>query len=265
MRARGVGEQRGGCVEDHSGIIDADVRKSAITSCSIGVAELARLLSVVPPDGDVEDYERAVVDDNVLGLATESGRRWRFRTLRRLYLLRREAVLFRALRDLWDSDEAAQPLLAGLMAMATDTVFRATAETIVATAVGEAVSSATFCEPIERRFPGVYAASTLQTIASKAYVSWAMTGHLTDAAMRARSRQRVLAHCSPSNVAYALMLGHLQGHRGEALLDTGWVQVLDRAPSEVAQLAAVAAQQGMLEYRSAGGVLDVGFRELLRP
>ena len=250
-------------MEDHSGIVDAGVRKSAITSHSIGVAELARLLSVVPPDGDVEDYERAVVDDNVLGLATESGRRWRFKTLRRLYLLRRDAVLFRALRDLWDSDEAAQPLLAGLMAMATDTVFRATAETIVETAVGEAVSAATFREPIERRFPGVYAASTLQTITSKAYVSWAMTGHLADAD-RARSRQRVLAHCSPSNVAYALMLGDLQGHRGEALPDTGWVQVLDRAPSEVAQLAAVAAQQGMLEYRSAGGVLDVGFRELLR-
>jgi hypothetical protein len=30
-------------------------------------------------------------------------------------------------------------------------------------------------------------------------------------------------------------------------------------------LAAAASQHGMLELRNAGGVVDVGFRELLRP
>lgn len=78
-----------------------EVRRSAITSHSIGIPELTHLLEVMPPQATLDDYERAAVEGNALALATESGREWRFATLRRLYLLRPTSVLFRALREPW--------------------------------------------------------------------------------------------------------------------------------------------------------------------
>ncbi len=244
-------------------IVDFAVRQSGITSHPIGVPELIRLLDVVGPQAPLEDYERAAIRDNTLGLATASGREWRFATLRRLYLLRPDSLIFRALRDLWPDDPSGRPLLAGLCAMATDTVFRASASVITGTAVGDEVTVAEFASAIESAYPGAYAASTLKTAAANAYASWHQTGHLGRAS--SRRKPRVRANVGPADVAYALLLGHLQGHRGEALFEAIWAHVLDRPRSHLYELAFAASQQGMLEFRSAGGVVEVGFRALLRP
>lgn len=243
-------------------ITDDHVRHSAITSHPIGVSELSTLLDQVPPGGEYDAYRRAVLDDNVLGLATASGRLWRFKTLRRLYLFRRDSLLFRALRDLWPDEAEARPLLAGLCALATDTLFRATAHLVVGLSPGAEVAAGDFAKPVEQAFPGVYAGTTMATIASKAYASWGQTGHLGQASKGVKPRIRPVA--APANVAYALMLGHVQGIRGEALFETLWSQVLDAPRSELYDLAATASQRGLIEFRHAGGVVEVGFRELLR-
>ena len=238
-------------------------RHTAITSHSIGIPELTRLLDIVPADGELANYERAAIDENVLGLATATGRKKRFATLRRLYLLRGDSVLFRALRDLWVVDEEGRPLLAALCALATDTVFRASASVILGTYPGDEVTVSDFFGAVEAAFPGAYAGSTLQKAADNAYASWQQSGHLAPPEGGRKLRQQ--ATCSPAPVAYALLLGHLQGHRGEALFDTLWAQVLDQPRSQLYDLAFAASQRGMLEYRNAGGVVEVGFRELLRP
>jgi hypothetical protein len=244
-------------------IVSSDVRQSAITSHSIGIPELTHLLDVVPADSVLDEYEEAAVNSNVLALATESGRRWRFATLRRLYLLRPDSVLFRSLRDLWDSDDEGRPLLAALCAMATDTVFRASASVAIETAPGDEVTVAHFEEAIESVYPGAYAASTRKKAAENAYASWQQSGHLGAAEKGRKVRQR--APATPAATAYALMLGHLQGARGEALFETPWAHILDHPRSHLYDLAFAASQRGMLEYRNAGGVVEVGFRQLLRP
>jgi hypothetical protein len=66
-------------------------------------------------------------------------------------------------------------------------------------------------------------------------------------------------------VAYALMLGHLQGTRGPALFDMLWTKVLDQPKSHLFDLASDASQRGLLEFRHAGGVVEVSFHELFRP
>jgi hypothetical protein len=248
-------------------IVPADVRKSAITSQSIGVAELADLLRAVAQAAPTQAYVDAVLEDNVLGVERATARENRLNTLQRLYQLRRESVLFRALRDLWPLGEAGQPLLAGLCAMTRDTVFRSTAELVAELGFGEEVTSEAFAAVIDAAFPGAYRENTLKTTATKAAASWEQTGHLTNvsAGKRARIRERVPAACRPSNVAYALLLGHLQGHRGEALFETVWARVLDRPRSQLMDLAVAASQQGMVEFRSGGGVIEVGFAQLLRP
>jgi hypothetical protein len=244
-------------------IVDPAVRQSGITSHTIGVPELTHLLDVVSPEAGLEEYERAAVVDNALGRATETGRAWRFATLRRLYLLRPDSLLFRSLRDLWADDPAGRPLLAALCAMATDTVFRSSATVIVRTSPGDEVAANDFAEAIEKEYPGVYAASSLKKASQNAYASWQQSGHLDPAKQGRKVRQRAI--CSPADVAYALLLGHLLGHRGDALFDTLWTSILDRPQSQLHDLAFAASQRGMLEFRSAGGVTEVGFRQLLRP
>lgn len=244
-------------------IVSGDLRQSAITSQSIGVAELETLMRATPLGSRVVDYEQAIVVENVLGLKTSTAREWRFKTLRRLYRLDRDTVLFRAMSDLWPFDSDAHPLLAGLCAMAHDTVFRATASVIDVTSIGDEVSLDDLMASIESSFAGAYQTVTLETVAAKAYASWAQTGHLGEPGAGRRTRTR--ANCKPSAVAFALLLGHLEGNRGEALFETLWARLLDRPRSHLYDLAFAASQQGMLEFRNAGGVVEVGFHELLRP
>lgn len=240
-----------------------EIRQSAITSQSIGVRELELVMAAVPLGSDQSRYEAAIVDGNVLGLKTTTAREWRFKTLRRLYQLTPDSMLFRAMSDLWPGDPEAHPLLAGLCALATDTVFRSTADFVLDVPIGDEVGYADFVDPIEERFPGAYQESTTLTIAQKAYASWGQTGHLGEA--EAGNRLRTRPVCRPENAAFALLLGHLQGQRGEALFDTVWARVLDHPRSHLYDLALAASQRGMLEFRNAGGVVEVGFRELLRP
>jgi len=227
------------------------------------VAELTVLLAHLDAGTEAEDYRRAVLEDNVLGLRTDNGRLWRFKTLRRLYFLRPDSLLFRALRDLWNSDAEAVPLLACLCALASDTPFRATAAVIRDASPGDGLTSGDFAAAIEKAYPAAYAESTLEKAASNAYASWQQTGHLSAAEKGRKTRVRV--SCRPANIAYALLLGHLQGHRGEALFDTPWAEVLDQPRSQLFDLASVASKRGMMEFRSSGGVAEVGFCQLLRP
>ena len=61
------------------------------------------------------------------------------------------------------------------------------------------------------------------------------------------------------------MLGHLEGVRGAALFDTIWARALDHPRHHLFEIAAVAAQRSLIDFRHSGGVTDVGFTELLRP
>lgn len=244
-------------------IVPPDVSGGTNTSHTIVVDALTALLTEVPVDAQQAEYERAALDGNVLGKQTEGGRRRTLRYLKELYLLRPDSILFRALRDLWPDDPRAQPLLAGLCALARDAVFRASAAAIVRSSLGEPLTSRDFGLAVSEQFPESYSEATLAKIGRNTFSSWEQTGHL--APDRPPTKVRVRATCRPANVAYALMLGHLQGVRGQALFHTLWAEVLDQPPSHLFDLAFAASQRGLMEYRHAGGVVEVGFNELLRP
>lgn len=244
-------------------IVPGDVSGGANTSHTVMIGALAALLGTVPPGASSTDYEQAAVDGNVLGKQTEGARRRTFRYLRELYLLRPEALLFRALRDLWPDDREARPLLAGLCALARDAVFRASSDAITRSHPGERLTAKDLAEVVGERFAGVYSDSTLAKIGRNVFSSWEQTGHLASRARLEKLRTRPTCH--PANVAYALMLGHLEGARGQALFTTLWADALDQPASHLVDLAVSASQRGLIEFRSAGGVVEVGFRQLLRP
>jgi hypothetical protein len=221
------------------------------------------LLATVPATAPATAYEKAALEANALGKDTD-GARWRtYRYLRELYLLRPDSLIFRALRDLWPIDPPARPLLAGLCALGRDAVFRASGTAIINSAYGELLRASNFARVVDEKFPANYGAGTLAKIGRNTFSSWEQTGHLAQA--QTGTKVRTQAVCRPANVAYALLFGHLEGRRGRALFETPWAKVLDRPTSHLMDLAGVASRQGILEFRAAGGVVDLGFRELLRP
>ena len=244
-------------------IISARRSGGANTSHTIVVSALQQLLGAVDRDASLSDYEDAALVDNVLGKDTSGARRRTFRYLKELYLLRSDSVLFRALRDLWADDSAGQPLLAGLCALARDAVFRASADAILHTDPGDVLTSWDLADAVDRAYPHVYNEPTLAKIGRNTFSSWEQTGHLEPGAKAEKVRRRSV--CSASAAAYALLLGQLEEIRGEALFGTFWARVLDQPRSYLFELAAVASQRNLIDFRRSGGITEVGFTELLRP
>lgn len=240
---------------DHSG--------GATTSHTIVVPALQRLLSEVGTRASAEEYEKAVLEDNVLGKEAAGARARTWRYLRELYVLREDSRLFRALRDLWNDDPAGQPLLAGLCALARDPVFRASADAILHSEPGDDLTSTDLAEAVAKVFAESYGDSTLAKIGRNTFSSWEQTGHLETASRRGKVRRR--ATCTPATTAFALLLGHLEGLEGAALFDTLWARVLDQPRAHLVDLAVLASQRSLIDVRHSGGITEVRFTELLRP
>jgi len=253
----------GGSIVNAHEIVACDHSGGATTSHTIVVPALEALLAAVGTAGAFVDFERAVVDDNVLGKGTLGARRRTLRYLRELYVLRDDSLLFRALGDLWSDDSAGHRLLAGLCALARDPVFRASAQAIFDSDLGDEITSAALADAVMKSFPASYNESTLAKIGRNTSSSWQQTGHLEAVTRRAKVRRRAV--CTPATTAFALFLGHLDGLAGGSLFDTVWVRALDQPSAHLIDLAKVASQRSLIDFRHSGGVTEVGFGYLLRP
>ena len=230
------------------------------TSRTIMLSELQMLLAAHPPTAPFAAYEAAILEENVLLKRTLSTRTRTLRGLRELYALDPDVLLFRSLRDLWEAEPSAQPLLALYSALARDSLLRATMSAIINAAPGDEVDSATTAAAVGSHYPGRYNENTLGKIGRNTASSWAQSGHLQGRNRKVRTT--VTPH--PVSVTYALFLGHLCGQRGEALFTTPWAQLLDRSLPDLHELAQLASKQGYLEYRHIGDVTEVTFAYLLR-
>jgi hypothetical protein len=224
------------------------------------LAELRLLLAACPPTASFDQYQAAILDDNVLLKRTVSTRRESVRRLRELYALDLSVLLFRALRDLWGDDSDAQPLLALLCSLARDPTLRGTVDLILSVPYGETVIPQMISAAAGHSFPGRFNAMTLANIGRHAASTWRQSGHLQGHVKKVRSQ----AASQPASVAYALLLGFLCGERGDGLFQTGWARLLDAPEHTLRSQAAVVAQRGYLEYRHAGGVTEISLRYLLR-
>ena len=242
-------------------VVDRDQSGGAHTSRTMMLAELSMLLAAVPADAEQAAYKTAVIDVNCLGKGTLSGRRRSYRYLRELYALDPGDLAFRALRDLWDVDLDARPLLALLCALARDPVLRATSPPVLAAPEGSPVDAGMLARAVQDRYPGSYGDGIAAKIGRNTASTWTQSGHLVGRAHKRRGR----AAATPAALAYALLIGHTEGLRGIQLFQSDWCSVLDRRPAGLSDLAVRASQRGLIDYREGGGVTEVGFKLLLRP
>ena len=229
-------------------------------SRTLQLEELRTLLAGLPPCATEDDYKEAAIDQNLLGKPTASARRITFERLRELYGLDPDLLAFRALRDLWDADETAQPLLALLCATARDPILRAMTPFVLRLPVGASVAPDELSEEAEQQFPGKFVQSSRNRLGRNASSTWEKAGVLSGRQRKQRAKPRVRS----TSLAYALLLGDLCGKRGQALFTTLWTSMLDAPIHELRELAVVASRQGWIEYRAAGDVVEVSFRHLMR-
>lgn len=229
------------------------------TSRTMMLAELAALLAATPATASAGELRDAIIELNVLGKNTLSGRKRAHRYLRELYALDPQALSFRALRDLWNAEPKARPLLALLCALARDPLMRATAPAVLGLPDGAPLSSAELASAVLASYP-TYSDAVAAKIGRNAASSWTQSGHLIGRA----NKKRAIASPSPAAVAYALLIGHTEGRRGQMLFETLWCEACDRPAETMIEYARRASQRGLLEFRHGGGVTEVGFRMLLR-
>ena len=236
-----------------AGLALASLRTTA--SHTIGVPHLVELLRAIPANADHEAYRRAVVDDNVLGRPTQTGRARSFRHLRELYFLDPTRREFAALLRVWDVDPGAQPLIAGILAFTRDGILRASFEAIRHTPPGDVVASNDITKAVAAVYATDLSESTLGKTGRNTGASWTQTGHLVGRTKKVR--QSVKA--SPAAVAYAAYLGHLAGKRGAGVLDTPWAMMLDLPIGAGIDALRQAHTQGLIDLLVAGNMVDVSF------
>ncbi len=221
--------------------------------------ELRQLLISCSPHAKQDEYRIAAVDANILGKPTMAARQRTFGYLRELYSLDVNNREFRCLRALWDRDLRAQPLLAMLCALSRDSALRGTCKAIVAARQGIDVTSSDLAQSVKDSVPGRYDDASAARIGRNALSSWTQSGHLL--APNRNRKIRSTACCTLETATYALYLGHLDGEAGQRLFTTEFVAALDREVATVKDFAFRAAGSGLLEYREAGGLVEIGFRQ----
>lgn len=231
----------------------------AHSSRTIMLKELGLLLAACSPATGVEGYCSAILNENVLLKRTQATRKESMRRLRELYGLDPDLLVFRALRELWIQIPEADPLLALLCAAARDPILRASAPVVLNASLGSLVTAHIISRSIDDQFPDRLNPTTLANIGRHAASSWTQTGHLQGRSKKVRSG----VQSYPTSVAYALLLGHLCGVRGEALFHTIWTYLLDVPVHTLREHAILASQQGWLEYRHAGDVTEITFHHFL--
>ena len=233
--------------------------KGTHTSRTMMLAELSALLAVCGPASTKEDYLHAIIEDNALGKSTVSTRKLSAQRLAELYALDRGFPVFRLLRRVWDFDPAGHALSALLVALARDPLLRSSASSVLSLRAGESFDREIMVAALRKAAKERLNDSTLDKVVRNAASTWAQSGHLEGRTFK----RRRLVNPTAGPVTMALFLGFLQGMRGPGVLRSFWCQVLDASSEMLARTASAASMSGLIRFRMAGDVIDIGFPDLL--
>ena len=217
--------------------------------------ELTHLFERTTPETSRDAYRAEVVDFNALGKPTQKSRVLTFGHLTELYGLDPAIPVFRVFRQLWALDEQARPVLALTLSLVRDPVLRLSESFVLGKALGEPVRREDIEELIETAEPDRFSPATLKSVAQNINGSWTQAGYLVGRVNKVRTQPRV----TPSNITFALFLGHLEGLTGQRLFTSRWTSLLCSSPGELETLANSASHRGQIVFLNAGGVKEVRF------
>ena len=235
-------------------------RGGAHSSRTIMLDELDALFAFIErADATKAEYQHAIDEDNCLSKRSGKTRKLTSRHLADLYALDPNILLFKALRYFWQRDAAARPMLALLCAYSRDAVLRTGAPWVARFPEGATVPREGLEAWIEEKEPDRFSPATLRSTAQNINSSLTKSGHLLGKAKKVRTHPYV----SAGGVAYALLLGYLQGARGLMLFQSDHAPLPDCPIETMMELAADASARGWLVFKRVGDVMEVRFPSLL--
>ena len=207
-----------------------------------------------------DDIKKAVVEENVLGKSTASGRSLSLQRLTELYCFDNSIPIFRVFSGLCRRDPAALPQLALLMAIARDPLLRASAKPVLGLASGSQLMRDVPRNAIASVVGDRMNEAVLDKVVRNTSSSWTKTGHLAGRTLKRRAHVRA----NQTAFAFALWLAHKAGFGGAELFDNGWVAALDLDPSSARALAERAHVTGLINFRRIGDVVELDLSPLDR-
>lgn len=236
-------------------------QNGAHSARSMMLEELRSLFQATTPDSSQEHYQSEICDHNLLHKPTVKSRKLTYRHLVDLYGLSAEIPLFRVFRMLWTLSPEAQPVLALQLALVRDPLLRLSQQFIVEKPLGEQVVREDIEELLKARDPDRFSPASLKSFAQNINGTWTQAGFLSGKARKTRVRPEM----TYTNVVFALFLAYLEGATGERLFQSRWCALLGRGQDKLEELAVIAAQRGIIDYRQSGGVTEVRFPGFLSP
>lgn len=218
--------------------------------------DLATVLSHVPLSARRANYIEAILGDNILEKKTLNNRKHAAKRLTQMYGMDASVAVFRNFRRLWQHDTAARPVLAATLALARDGLFRASSKLVLNTALGDQITAEQFRPLLSDFSAGRMSEATLKHVLGNVFSSWHQAGYLARANRRCT---RIQAMVTPTNLAFALWLAHLENLEGENLFHSYWAKMLDHPFIELIELAKTASRKGLINLLSAGGMIEVRF------
>jgi hypothetical protein len=215
-------------------------------------------LSLIASRGLNGDVKKSVLDDNVLGKSSSSGRGLTLQRLKELYSFEPTTPIFRVFAALCERDPAALPQLALLMALARDPLLRASARPVLGLAAGSQLMRDAMRGAIASVVGNRMNEAVLDKVVRNSASSWTKTGHLVGRTFKRRARVRA----NQTAFVFALWLAHKAGFGGAELFDNGWVAALDLDPGAARTLAERAHAAGLITFRTIGDSLEFDFSRL---
>lgn len=232
--------------------------KGTHTTRTIMIKELSTLFSRATPSASRADYAALIIEQNCLAKSTAATRRLTNQRLSELYALNLSVPIFRVLRRLWDFDERSRRLLALTCSLARDPLLTASAPVIMSLSEGREFLRDPLKEAIKNHVAERLKDATIDKVVRNIASSWSQSGHLEGRTFKKRRRVEPNA----VNIAYSLFMGYMAGFRGENLLSSGWIAVLDCTPLVAKELALDAKRMGLIDMRTAGGVTEINLSRL---
>ncbi len=221
--------------------------------------EMRMLVHAMPLVVSLNDFVKAIVEENVLEKPTLSSRKKSLRHLIDFYGLDPSKALFRVFWDLAHADLDSLPQLCLICAYARDPQLRHSFELIRSLRLGEILERSDMEQHLENGFPSRYSLKTKASMARNVNTTWTFGGHLAGKVKKTRR----LPETRPISAAYAMFVGYLTGLRGERLLDSTFAALVSPNRSQLQTALALASARGLLSIKQAAGIVEFDFSNLL--
>jgi len=212
--------------------------------------DVSILLGLMAEDPSL-DLKAAILQENCLGKPTVSTRQITWGKITTLYGLDDRVPLFRVFRQLWALDGTGRPILAFLVAISRDPVLKAVHAVLADTEVNEVLAAKTVEDFLGRAFGDSFQPTTRRSASRSIRSTWSQVGFLSNEKIRTRPQ------VSAEALTLALWIGIVEGYQDQRLLDCPSVSTLELSSTDRENLLQSARQRGYLEYRNAGGILEI--------